>query len=91
MKKKRKSKNQEEGIRFIKRLGELLQKGYHMENALSFLQVYSSDHFKSQIELIRVQLRDGATLCASWIVYTCQMRFGRMFIFMKSKESWQKD
>ncbi len=57
--------NSEESIRFIKRLGDLLQKGYHMENALSFLQVYSSDYLKNQIELIRVQLRDGATLCAS--------------------------
>ncbi|MBM7840342.1 competence protein ComGB [Alkalihalobacillus xiaoxiensis] len=65
MKIKKKIRSTDEHILFIRRLGELLSKGYEIEQALRFLHVQASSNLQANIEFIRNELKRGSSVCAS--------------------------
>lgn len=62
---KKKKGSTDEQIQFIKRLGELLSKGYEMEQALQFLQVQASKELHADMEYMRNELKRGSSVCNS--------------------------
>ncbi|GIN17859.1 competence protein ComG [Shouchella clausii] len=58
-------KQKVEQVQFLKRLGELLNKGYEMDQALSFLAVHASRELQGKITGLKKDLREGKTLWQS--------------------------